>query len=40
MDEIRYRGDYLMKLTLSEINLGNDDVVQAICETLLVRKNL
>ncbi len=40
MDEIRYRGDYLMKLTLSDMNLGDDVIVDAICETILAKKIL
>ena len=40
IDEIRYRGDYLMKLTLSDINLGDNQIVNAICETLKTKKNL
>ena len=29
-----------MKLTLSDINLGDDQIVIAICETLKAKKNL
>ena len=40
LNEIRYRGDYLMKLTLSDLNLGDDSIVTAICEILKTKKNL
>lgn len=40
VDEIRYRGDYLMKLTLSNMNLGDDVIVEAICETILSKRIL
>ena len=38
--EIRWRGDILMKLTLSNMNLGNDGLVNDICETIAAKKSL